>query len=389
MKAVYPVTRHNAALYGQLATLFAKVGPQREHGIVLISCPSALGSAQTFAESVRRMFGSCEIYVTAVEIDKTPRDRNIMFKEAVSLLAKNQNSSPWVWMENAYPLDREWLAMLDEEWDRKSPDRHFVGCIERAYREQDGKFIDMGPYMRFGIYPANFAQVVPEYRYTENVPFEVDLRSAIAYRCQESKIMATIWASVDYERADGGFEGKQTPEYEPAIRAAAKTSVKSKGLAVLHGCRDGSLGMLLVKADWSKSDYVPRKKGVDSTELQRAKETIAALTLRVTALQEEVDALRKHNADVLDAVRPATVDSATVAQHFVSPASQELVRVADDTKGAIQYADCAVMSPVTETPRVVAEPVVAASQAAAVPVETPATTAPRRRGRPPKKQVAA
>lgn len=385
MKAVYPVTRHNSALYGQLATLFAKVGPQREHGIVLISCPSALGAAQTFAESVRRMFGSCEIYVTAVEIGKTPRDRNIMFKEAVSLLAKNHNGSPWVWMENAYPLDREWLAMLDEEWDRKSPDRQFVGCIETAYREQDGKFIELGPYMRFGIYPANFAQVVPEYRYTENVPFEVDLRSAIAYRCQESKIMATLWASVDYERADGGFEGKQTPEYEPAIRASAKTSVKSKGLAVLHGCRDGSLGMLLVKADWSKSDYVPRKKSVDSSELQRAKETIAALTQRVTALQEEVDALRKHNADVLDAVRPATVDPIPPA----APVQQPPVRVEDDTKGIIQYADCAVMAPVSDSSRVVAEPVVVASQEVSVPVETPAPAGPRRRGRPPKNKVAA
>lgn len=342
MKAVYPVTRQNSALYGQLALLFAKIGPQRDHHLLLVACPSALEAAQEFAESVKRLFGTCEIHQTASEIEPGNSGRNRMFKDAVGILDKTGNTSPWIWMENAYPLDRDWLSMVQDEWNAKPTDRLFLGCIENAYREANeaeikaaaakgldirGSFKNLGKYMRFGVYPANFSRVCPEYRYTEGRPFEVDLGGPISGKCHESKVLATLWPSRNYTVNNGTYSGELTPGLEPEIRKSAKSSISYGNLAVLHGCRDASLGLLLIRKDWSRKRETARpahRAPTDGKELEEAQETIAMLAEQLAAAQEKLAAQPAPEASE-PASDPREADTAPITPTAPTPAPAAVV----------------------------------------------------------------
>jgi hypothetical protein len=272
MKAVFPVTLANAGLYSQLSRLFEKMGPNKEHELYIVSCPAALEHAQAFAQSCKKLFLNVDIGVVANIVENTAIGRNQMFRDAVYLLEKAGNTSAWMWMENAYPVDVDWLTMVQEEYNTIPRDRYYLGCIEKTYyRAKDLKtgkilldpprFVEKRKHMRFGVYPADFGKRSAILSNLGDVPFEQKLQEEIVPFCHESKVLATLWASKNYEAANSGryFKGEQSPEFESEIRKNEPVNVAIEGLAVVHGCRDGSLGMLLLGKHWVRSERPVRK----------------------------------------------------------------------------------------------------------------------------------
>lgn len=323
MKAVYPVTLHNASLYEPLAKLFAKMGPNREHEIYIVSCPAALEHAQAFAESVKRLFRTVEIGTVANIVEKNPASRNAMFRDAVYLLEKAGNTSAWIWMEDAYPVSCDWLQTIQEEWNAKPLDRAYLGCIEktffRAVDEKTSKPImepkplfkpESSPHMRFGVYPADFHRRSIILSSLSKIPFEIDMRDEIAPHCHQSRAIKTIWASKNFSRVSRGYAGEQSPEFESEIRKGEPTSINTESAAVLHGCRDGSILMTLLKQDWSDARPVRRHELSDAgriTELEsevkslKAKLKLAELAARDVGPDERA---KEHEEKVAAVERP-------------------------------------------------------------------------------------
>jgi len=296
MKAVYPVTLHNAALYEPLATLFSKMGPNREHDLYIVTCPAALEAAQIFAKACERLFRSVDIGIVANTVGKTPASRNAMFRDAVYLLEASGNTSAWIWMENAYPIEKDWLQTIQEEWNGKPLDRAYLGCIEKTFfraTDASGKVIrepvplfqpESTPHMRFGVYPADFAKRSVILQSLGNIPFEIELRNEIAPHCHPSKTIKTMWASKNFERTRTGYSGEQSPEFESEIRKNESTSFGTEGAAVLHGCRDGSMLMVLTGQHWHATER-PRKSPNDSRDDSGR---VAQLEAQVAMLQAQL-----------------------------------------------------------------------------------------------------
>lgn len=303
MKAVYPVTTHNAALYKQLAILFPKMGGNKLHDLYIVSCPAVVEVAQEFADSVKRLFRSVDGGVVSHFVEKTDAGRNMMFRDTAYLLDKAGNAEPWIWMEHAYPTEKDWLEAIQEEWNAKPLDRRFLGCVEKTYfrgTDAEGNVIDppcfreAGRHMRFGVYPPDFARQSVILHSLGKVPFEIALQDEIVHSCHESKRVQTVWASKHFVATRRGYAGDQSPEWESEIRRNERTSATTdSGLVLLHGCRDGSLGMALTSQHWhDKAGVKPIREATNRSleeKLEAANAIIAEQRHRIEELQRGLE----------------------------------------------------------------------------------------------------
>jgi hypothetical protein len=274
------------------------MGPNREHDLYIVTCPAALETAQIFAKACERLFRSVDIGIVANTVGKTPASRNAMFRDAVYLLEASGNTSAWIWMENAYPIEKDWLQTIQEEWNGKPLDRAYLGCIEKTFfraTDASGKVIrepaplfqpESTPHMRFGVYPADFAKRSVILQSIGNIPFEIELRNEIAPHCHPSKTIKTMWASKNFERTRTGYSGEQSPEFESEIRKNESTSFGTEGAAVLHGCRDGSMLMVLTGQHWHATER-PRKSSSDSKDDSGRVAQLEAELARLIAQMDE------------------------------------------------------------------------------------------------------
>lgn len=269
MLAIVPVNKSSARFLPGLQNLFEKLGPNREHTLLIASAPEYLEEAQTFATTLQNFFQNvrvASILVTGIN-PGTPEYRTTFFRQACQNLVENGNTSPFIWLENACPTNADWLDIVEDEWNRMPHDRFFLGCVEKAFcRARDKKtkellldppmFKPLGDFMRFGVYPANLLDRCPSLQSVgTGESFEMLMRHEIVPLCQLSVTMATVWASVDWERPHGSNQvyGKQDPRFETEIRKNARLSVDDGRFSIIHGCRDASLAFLLSRKKFQKT----------------------------------------------------------------------------------------------------------------------------------------
>jgi hypothetical protein len=138
--------------------------------------------------------------------------------------------------------------------------------------------------MRFGVYPPDILARCPSLLTTgTGESFETLMRNEIVPVCHLSTTMATVWASVEWEREANNLivRGKQDPRFESEYRKNASVRVNDSEISVIHGCRDGSLA------------FVESRKKFVKTKVRRA----PSVAQKVSD-QPEVAALREENADL-------------------------------------------------------------------------------------------
>lgn len=326
MLAVYPVTETTAHCLEQMGKILHQIGPNSLHKLLVVTCPSAVDDAQAFVADVGILFGEADIVILEASVSNSTAGRNNLFKAAVQ--KANTQTEPWIWMEHAMPLQRGWLNLLQEEYNVWG--KAFLGCIEKTvYRavdkdkqpivEPEPLFTHRGHHMRVGIYPADFGSKSQMLGFLRK-PFEHDLQNEIIPTCKDSERIATIWASANFTIDGSIVTGEKTDESE----AREVIPQEIEGVAVLHGCRDDSLGKLLLKRGFgvgisAEADQLLEKAKQDrqdevnelKAELDALKEQYSIREAELTTvieemeggesrdlLQAEVDRLKKELSDV-------------------------------------------------------------------------------------------
>lgn len=295
MLAIIPVTKQTAAATHGLRVLYEKLGPNREHDLLIPVSPEYTQEAQELASAVKQLFRRVDLLpVTVIKVNPDSAEyRTAFFRKVCQDLAAKGNTLPFVWMENATPTNADWLDILEDEWNRKPADRFFLGCIEENVHRarKDGKllldpprFKQAGRFMRFGVYPPDLLARCPSLLTTgTGESFETLMRNEIVPVCHLSTTMATVWASVEWERDTNSLlvRGKQDPRFESEYRKNASLRVNDSEISVIHGCRDGSLA------------FVESRKKFVKTKVRRAPSVAPKISD-----QPEVAALREENEDL-------------------------------------------------------------------------------------------
>jgi len=206
MLAIIPVTRQTAAAVHGLRVLYEKLGPNREHDLLIPVSPEYTQEAQELASAVKQLFRRVDLLpVTVIKVNPDSAEyRTAFFRKVCQALAAKGNTLPFVWMENATPTNADWLDILEDEWNRKPADRFFLGCVEENVHRarKDGKllldpprFKQAGRFMRFGVYPPDILARCPSLLTTgTGESFETLMRNEIVPVCHLSTTMATVWA---------------------------------------------------------------------------------------------------------------------------------------------------------------------------------------------------
>lgn len=294
MLAIIPVTRQTAAATHGLRVLYEKLGPNREHDLLIPVSPEYTQEAQELASAVKQLFRRVDLLpVTVIKVNPDSAEyRTAFFRKVCQALAAKGNTLPFVWMENATPTSADWLDILEDEWNRKPADRFFLGCVEENIQRarKNGvllldppRFKQAGRFMRFGVYPPDILARCPSLLTTgTGESFEALMRNEVVPVCHLSTTMATVWASVEWERESHLIvRGKQDPRFESEYRKNASLRVNDSEVSVIHGCRDGSLA------------FTQSRKKFEKTRVRKA----PSVAHKVSD-QPEVAALREENEDL-------------------------------------------------------------------------------------------
>jgi hypothetical protein len=303
MLAIVPVTVKSAPLLGPLARLFEKLGAQNHHRL-LISCDrTVLEQAQTFAESVKRLFADVAVFQAGdVEISQAGRVKHL--RATLPHLAQTGNRDPWIWMEHACPTNPDWLDQIQSEWDNKPHDRHVLGCIETTYFratkvQQERMGVDKpvfrrkGSHVRFGVYSHDFLARVPLLQSASgNLPWEIFCQNEIIPMTHPSAKMVSLWASRNFDtKGHHRVEGEQTPGVESEIRASGRRAVEVDEVALIHGCRDGSLEFIISKKTFKTKS--PEEKVANAQKnVNEAQSVVDEYAAKIRAQEAELQTLR-------------------------------------------------------------------------------------------------
>lgn len=349
MLAIIPVTKQTAAAVHGLRVLYEKLGPNREHDLLIPVSPEFTQEAQELASAVKQLFRKVDLLTVIVpKVNPDSAEyRTAFFRKVCQALAAKGNTLPFIWMENATPTNADWLDIIEDEWNRKPGDRFFLGCIEENVQRarKDGKllldpprFKRAGQFMRFGVYPPDILARCPSLLTTgTGESFEALMRNEIVPVCHLSTTMATVWASVEWERESNLIvRGKQDPRFESEYRKNASVRVSDSEISVIHGCRDGSLA------------FVESRKKFVKTKVRRA----PSVAQKVSD-QPEVAALREENEDLkarlarLEALVGATTggccpagpDGEKGVDGISAPQGDEVISTLDDIEDDIDEGD--------------------------------------------------
>lgn len=352
MLAIIPVTKQTAAAVHGLRVLYEKLGPNREHDLLIPVAPEFIQEAQELASAVKQLFRKVDLLTMVVpKVNPDSAEyRTAFFRKVCQELAAKGNTLPFIWMENATPTNADWLDIIEDEWNRKPADRFFLGCIEEnVHRARDSKtgellldpprFKRAGRFMRFGVYPPDLLVRCPSLLTTgTGESFETLMRNEIVPVCHLSTTMATVWASVEWERDSNSLlvRGKQDPRFESEYRKNASLRVNDSEISVIHGCRDGSLA------------FVESRKKFVKTKVRRAPSVAPKISD-----QPEVAALREENEDLkarlawLEALVGATTGGCCPAgpegekgvDGISDPQGDEVISTLDDIEDDIDEGD--------------------------------------------------
>ena len=364
MLAIIPVTKQTAAAVHGLRVLYEKLGPNREHDLLIPVSPEFTQEAQELASAVKQLFRKVDLLTVIVpKVNPNSSEyRTAFFRKVCQELAAKGNMLPFIWMENATPTNADWLDIIEDEWNRKPGDRFFLGCIEEnVQRARDRKtkellldppqFKRAGRFMRFGVYPPDLLARCPSLLTTgTGESFETLMRNEIVPVCHLSTTMATVWASVEWERDTNSLlvRGKQDPRFESEYRKNASLRVNDSEISVIHGCRDGSLAFTMSRKRFEKTKVrkAPSvaQKISDQPEVTALREENEDLKARLARLEAALgmttkDPVVEYEVDQSEHGTPETPTSTAIPVTFPEQSDEVVSTLADDIEEEFDEGD--------------------------------------------------
>lgn len=267
MLLVFPVSRSDAELALKLAEWIAELGNVATHECLVVAPPNEAQVAERIVGILRPQFKMVYLFTTEKNHDLGwPSSPNFMFQSAGNFLVRKNNTQPWYWLEaDNTPMHENWLNDVATEYNLSG--KPFMGVVEfgRMKCPKTGEMIraDVAHMNGNGVYPARWAMTSPVFQtihtFKEGSPFDLYLRYELNGHTHPSKTLFNNWKTRGYTRLpDGSLASKAIDEAHPPKEIPS-------GVAVVHGCKDGSLLELLKKERLAPKPVSRKPKQVEET----------------------------------------------------------------------------------------------------------------------------
>jgi hypothetical protein len=246
MLCVLPVTKSDKALALKLAGLISLFGGVERHKILVVGTSSTASEATKVKELLTGVFGESALYIPETECEiGWPQSCNHLFSNVVTHLERERNKLPWYFLEaDCTPLRKSWLDDIETEYNQAR--KPFLGAVQktRMVNPDTGDFVKHDGEHVIGscVYPADFARRSTLWRYIrwddelpKASPWDVYIRHEVRPNTAVSKTIQSNWRTKNYEITASG-RITCSPIDELSIDDPIEECV-----AVVHGCKDGSL----------------------------------------------------------------------------------------------------------------------------------------------------
>jgi hypothetical protein len=259
MLCVFPVSKSDKALAFKVAGLIASFGGVERHRLLVVGTRSTVKEASEIREKLTGVFGATELFVPETECEiGWPNSANHLFHQTVTHLWRSGNKLPWYWFEaDCTPLRPSWLDEIEVEYNTAG--KPYLGAVQktRLVHPDTGEFVKHDGEHVIGscVYPADFGKRSTLWRYIRwdsespvPAPWDVYLRHEIRLQAHVSEKIKSNWRTKNYQVAG---TGRITCD---PIDETSVDEVLSTDVAVIHGCKDGSLIDALLSPKKKRND---------------------------------------------------------------------------------------------------------------------------------------
>lgn len=261
MNITFPVSKKDIHLAPILISTIEALGGCKGHN-ALVATPSHLISSEEITSMVKGLqplFDSVKLVELTGNIEKIlPTNlqfphfppANAMFSTFVRWNYKENNKRPFYWFElDNTPLVENWVDILEKEYNQAL----------QLGKKHAGAFAKLFTYYPDGrVEPANSSFMIGTSIWSGDLPehsqifhqvvyeaFDIAIRYEVSKYCYDmSHLIAHKWGTKNY-RMEGGKLLYDVDDRNKALASASSKIVVLDDLAVLHGCKDGSLAKLI------------------------------------------------------------------------------------------------------------------------------------------------
>jgi hypothetical protein len=239
MLLVFPVTKADVLLAEKLTEWMLKLGGRGRHDLLVV------GTLQTAKEAARiadRLDGKLFVPDTECEIG-WPASSNHLWVKTVNHLRNTRNTQPFYWFEaDCTPLRAGWLDEVETEYNVAQ--KPYCGAVQvtRMVDPRTKEFVKADGEHVIGtcVYPADFPTRSTLWKYVawnspDVPPWDIYLRHEMRPEVHVSQVIKSHWRTKNYEILKGG-RIVCDPIDEQSVYGPVPDEV-----AVIHGCKDGSL----------------------------------------------------------------------------------------------------------------------------------------------------
>jgi hypothetical protein len=249
MFVILPVTKADSDLAIKLAKWISTLGGGANHNLVVAATHITKEAGEEVQNILQGTFASTYSFIPDQEHELGwPSSANFMFLKTMGHLYSKGVKDPMYWFEaDNVPMKTSWLDDLLTEYNLAQ--KPFMGVLEDTcvYDPETRKLLRKdGQHMNgSGIYHPQFVRwsqlfdTIPTH--ATGQPWDIYLRWEMKGRIHNSRQMLNNWKSIEYVRTSDG------PIASKAIDPNHPSKYVTDTIAVVHGCKDGSLIDLLEK----------------------------------------------------------------------------------------------------------------------------------------------
>lgn len=248
MLLTIPVSRADDRLAVGLAKHLAALGGLASHAVWICPCESA--DPDLVKEVVAALPQARVVPLDTRDERGWPLSANSVFAEIAFKVfeAKADGHACWLFMEaDCVPMHARWADDLEAEW--RNCGKPLLGVKNKTVFDQpDGTVREDGEHMvGAGVYSTDFYHRIRLAKniYLSDRPFDVFIQWEAVPQMAESELIQHNWGTRNYKKSRTGEITCDSAS--PIPRHAAYAKPLRKGLALVHGVKDGSLIALLKK----------------------------------------------------------------------------------------------------------------------------------------------
>ena len=261
MLLVIPVSLSDAKNIPTLEKAFGVFSPGSGHKLLVLGSPNASSSVNEAAQSLSKHFaGNAATYIFDLDCDMGwPTACNTYFQQAAWYIGSTHDE-PWLWYEiDTTPTRTNWLDEIDQavhtltaeaqREGRRIP--RYFGVSEPTCLEHQGALMpssNAGRQMAaVGVYPANTENVLTLRAISAtNIIWNTFIRWYVMEEFAELPLIQNNWRTANYRiNNQGVIESDSVVNWAWDVHFNKEIGPE---VALVHGCRDGSLLEALIKA---------------------------------------------------------------------------------------------------------------------------------------------